>query len=55
MCVDTYIQNVEYTELNKILLATLLGASEKDIPIFPDPEKDFIQSLGESVNGDHLE
>lgn len=57
MCVrvDTYIQNVEYTELNQILLAILLGESGNDIPTIPDPEKDFTQSLEKSVNGDHLE
>lgn len=57
MCVrvDTYIQSVEYTELNQILLAILLGESGNDIPTIPDPEKDFIQSLEKSVNGDHLE
>lgn len=57
MCVsvDTSIQNVAYTELNKILLTILLGESGNDIPIIPDPEKDFLQSLEKSVNGDHLE
>lgn len=57
MCVhvDTYIQNVAYTELNKILLAVLLGESGNDTPIILDPEKDFLQSLAKSVNGDHLE
>jgi len=34
---------VAYTELNKILLAILLGESGNDIPIIPDPEKDFLQ------------
>lgn len=55
MRVDTYTQNEEYTELNKILSAVLPGESGNDIPIIPDPEKDFIQSLEKSVNGDHLE
>lgn len=55
MSVDTSIQNVAYTELNKILLTILLGESGNDIPIIPDPEKDFLQSLEKSVNGDHLE
>lgn len=55
MSVDTSIQNVAYTELNKILLTILLGESGNDIPIIPDPEKDLLQSLEKSVNGDHLE